>query len=73
MMINEDAKMAVVRPTPDNMTHLSDYLPSRAAFVKNFVNQFFPECEKRTVGFSHKTASRDVAAGRIVQKMLEAK
>ncbi len=71
MKINKDAKMAVVRPTPEKMTHLSNYLPFRAACLNNFTDQLFPERKDRTVGFSHKPTSKDEAANTNVEKMVE--
>lgn len=66
--------MAIVRPSPENMTHLSEYmyLPFRAACLNNFIVQLFPERRWQTTDFSHKTTSKDIAADRNVQKMLEA-
>ena len=70
MCINKDAKLAIVRPSPQHMEHLSNYLPFRAKCLNNLKDQLFPEQHKQTAKFSHRPTSKDVIATANVDKML---
>lgn len=45
MKINKDAKLAVVHPSKQRMSFLSNYLSFRAKCVENITEQIFPERE----------------------------
>lgn len=61
MKINKDAKLAVVRPNPQRMAHISNHMPFRARCMNNLTAQLFPEQDKQP-GFSHKPTSKDLIA-----------
>jgi len=42
MSINKDTKLAVVRPAPDKMKSIANYLPLRAKCVENLRTQILP-------------------------------
>ena len=43
MCIYKDAKLAVVRPAPDKMKSIANYLPFRAKSVNNLTTQILPQ------------------------------
>lgn len=51
MCINKDAKLAIVRPSPQHMEHLSNYLPFRAKCLNNLKDQLFPSSISRQLSF----------------------
>ena len=58
MCIN--AKMAVVRPTPENMLYMSHYLQFRADCINNLKLQLFPEQNEQKERFSFKPTAIDL-------------
>lgn len=72
MMINKDAKRAVVCPGLHKMEHLSNHLSFRAACINNLSEQLFPERKERTITFSHRPTSKDKKAETNIQRMLDA-
>ena len=61
MEINKDAKLAVVRPTPDKMQFTSHYLPFRSKIIKNLKEQLFPERQKHKTIQCYTATTRDKA------------
>lgn len=61
MCINKDAKLAVIRPSKEKMTHLSNYLSFRSAAIKNLEIQLFPERQTKQTTLPTKITSRDAA------------
>ena len=59
MRINKDAKLAVVRPSPEKMSFMSNYLSFRSACVRNLSDQLFPEQKERADTFSHRPSGKD--------------
>lgn len=47
MCINKDAKLAVIRPSKDKMTHIANYFGFKAKCMKNLQFQLFPERHQR--------------------------
>ena len=60
MCINKDAKMAVVRLTPENMLYISHYLQFRADCINNLKLQLFPEQNEQKERFSFKPTAIDL-------------
>ena len=58
MMINKDAKMAVIRPSEEKMDFISNSIQFRSACLRNLQHQLFSEDETEPE-FSHKPTSRD--------------
>ena len=71
MRINRDAKLAVIRPNPQRMEHLSNYLSFRAACANNLSAQLFPERATQSVKFTHRTTSKDRIAEVNIQRMFD--
>ena len=71
MKINKDAKLAVIRPTPQKMEFLSNYLSYRAVCVRNLQKELFPEQEKPTDAHGHITTSRDKKGETNVDHMID--
>ncbi len=46
MAINKDCKTSIVRPSPDYVNKIANYLPFRAKCLNNLHSQLFPEEEK---------------------------
>lgn len=46
MLINKACKMSIVRPTPDYVNRIAQYLPYRTTALENLSNQLFPEENK---------------------------
>ena len=43
MCINKDCKTSIVRPTPDYISRVANYIPLRTKCLQNLRNQIFPE------------------------------
>ena len=71
MKVNKDAKLAVIRPTPERMQYIAHYLPFRAMCIKNLKVQLFPEKYKHKVEHPFIASSRDKALNVNTEKMLE--
>lgn len=67
MMINKDAKMAVIRPNENKMEFVSDYLQFRSTCLKNLYDQLSSHDNSHT--FTHKPTSRDKNADSNIQAM----
>ena len=49
MAINKDIKTSIVRPSPEYINRVVNYLPSRAKSLQNLDSQLFSEKEKSLV------------------------
>ena len=68
MKINKDAKLAVIRPAPERMTSIANYLPFRAQSVNNLLAQILPQTKKNTTCYT--VTTRDRATTEHVKTML---
>ena len=66
--INKDAKLAVIRPAPERMTSIANYLLFRAQSVNNLLAQILPQTKKNTTCYT--VTSRDSATTECVKTML---
>lgn len=71
MCINKDAKLAVVRPSKEKMSHISNYLPFRSTCMNNLKTQLFPERKGRKSKGCHVPSSRDKASQSNVMHMVK--
>lgn len=69
MKINRDAKVAVIRPKPERMRYIANYLPFRAMCINNLKSQLLPETKNREYCFT--ASSRDKAINVNTDRMLK--
>ncbi|SMN01636.1 hypothetical protein SPONN_2736 [uncultured Candidatus Thioglobus sp.] len=72
MNINKDAKLAVIRPSPEKMQFLSSSLPFWAKVINNMKEQLFPERQKHKTAQCYTATTRDKAVQANVRKMVAA-
>ncbi len=62
MLVNKDCKTSIVRPSPDYINRVAQYIPYRAKCIQNMKLQLFPDMDRKAdeiqSAFSCKPADR---------------
>lgn len=72
MKINKDAKLALIRPSKENMQYTANYLPFRSKAMNDLKEQLFPEEQQHKTTQCYTATTRDRAVQTNVRKMVEA-